>query len=178
MSYELGEVMIKKQIIQERVRELAFDISSAYGDRELVIIGVLKGAVVFLSDLVRELPVSINTELDFLGVTSYGSSTESSGVVRITKDLDIDINGKNVIIVEDIVDTGLTLSYLVNILREREPEMLEICALLDKPSRRKTEIEISFKGFEIPDEFVVGYGLDYSGKWRNLPEIYTLVAKG
>jgi hypoxanthine phosphoribosyltransferase len=178
MSYELGEVMIKKQIIQERVRELAFDISSAYGDRELVIIGVLKGAVVFLSDLVRELPVSMNTELDFLGVTSYGSSTESSGVVRITKDLDIDINGKNVIIVEDIVDTGLTLSYLVNILREREPEMLEICALLDKPSRRKTEIEISFKGFEIPDEFVVGYGLDYSGKWRNLPEIYTLVAKG
>ncbi len=177
MSYELGEVMIKKQIIQERVRELAFDISSAYGDRELVIIGVLKGAVVFLSDLVRELPVSMNTELDFLGVTSYGSSTESSGVVRITKDLDIDINGKNVIIVEDIVDTGLTLSYLVNILREREPEMLEICALLDKPSRRKTEIEISFKGFEIPDEFVVGYGLDYSGKWRNLPEIYTLVAK-
>ena len=124
MSYELGEVMIKKQIIQERVRELAFDISSAYGDRELVIIGVLKGAVVFLSDLVRELPVSMNTELDFLGVTSYGSSTESSGVVRITKDLDIDINGKNVIIVEDIVDTGLTLSYLVNILREREPEML------------------------------------------------------
>jgi len=177
MSYELGEVMIKKQIIQERVRELAFDISSAYGDRELVIIGVLKGAVVFLSDLVRELPVSMNTELDFLGVTSYGSSTESSGVVRITKDLDIDINGKNVIIVEDIVDTGLTLSYLVNILREREPEMLEICALLDKPSRRKTEIEISFKGFEIPDEFVIGYGLDYSGKWRNLPEIYTLVAK-
>jgi len=177
MSYELGEVMIKKQIIQERVRELAFDISSAYGDRELVIIGVLKGAVVFLSDLVREFPVSMNTELDFLGVTSYGSSTESSGVVRITKDLDIDINGKNVIIVEDIVDTGLTLSYLVNILREREPEMLEICALLDKPSRRKTEIEISFKGFEIPDEFVVGYGLDYSGKWRNLPEIYTLVAK-
>ncbi len=178
MSYELGEVMIKKQIIQERVRELAFDISSAYGDRELVVIGVLKGAVVFLSDLVRELPVSMNTELDFLGVTSYGSSTESSGVVRITKDLDIDINGKNVIIVEDIVDTGLTLSYLVNILREREPEMLEICALLDKPSRRKTEIEISFKGFEIPDEFVVGYGLDYSGKWRYLPEIYTLVAKG
>ncbi len=178
MSYELGEVMIKRNSIQERVRELAFDISSAYGDRELIIIGVLKGAIVFLSDLIRELPVSMNTELDFLGVTSYGSSTESSGVVKITKDLDVNINGKNVIIVEDIVDTGLTLSYLVNILREREPEMLEICALLDKPSRRKTEIEIAFKGFEIPDEFVVGYGLDYSGKWRNLPDIYSLVARG
>ncbi len=177
MSYELGEVMIKRNSIQERVRELAFDISSAYGDRELIIIGVLKGAIVFLSDLIRELPVSMNTELDFLGVTSYGSSTESSGVVKITKDLDVNINGKNVIIVEDIVDTGLTLSYLVNILREREPEMLEICALLDKPSRRKTEIEIAFKGFEIPDEFVVGYGLDYSGKWRNLPDIYSLVAR-
>ena len=174
MGFDLGEVLIRRKSIQERVRELAFDIGSAYGDRDLVLIGVLKGAVVFLSDLIRELPVSMTTELDFLAVTSYGPSTESSGVVRIIKDLDININGRNVIIVEDIVDTGLTLSYLVSILREREPEMLEVCSLLDKPSRRKTEIYIAFKGFEIPDEFVVGYGLDYSGRWRNLPEIYTL----
>ncbi|HAK41210.1 MAG TPA: hypoxanthine phosphoribosyltransferase [Synergistaceae bacterium] len=174
MGFDLGEVLIRRKTIQERVRELAFDIGSAYGDMDLVLIGVLKGAVVFLSDLIRELPVSITTELDFLAVTSYGPSTESSGVVRIIKDLDININGRNVIIVEDIVDTGLTLSYLVSILREREPEMLEICSLLDKPSRRKTEIDIAFKGFEIPDEFVVGYGLDYSGRWRNLPEIHTL----
>lgn len=177
MGFDLGEVLIRRKSIQERVRELAFDIGSAYGDRDLVLIGVLKGAVVFLSDLIRELPVSMTTELDFLAVTSYGTSTESSGVVRIIKDLDININGRNVIIVEDIVDTGLTLSYLVSILKEREPEMLEVCSLLDKPSRRKTEIDIAFKGFEIPDEFVVGYGLDFSGKWRNLPEIYTLKRK-
>jgi len=175
MPYELGDVLISRENIDERVRELAWDISSTYGDRDLVILGVLKGAVIFLSDLIRNLPVSMATELDFLGVSSYGSSTKSSGVVRIIKDLDISITGRNVIIVEDIVDTGLTLSYLVNILRERDPETLDVCALLDKPSRRKTDIEIAFRGFEIPDEFVVGYGLDYSGKWRNLPEIYTLV---
>ncbi|MDT8284605.1 MAG: hypoxanthine phosphoribosyltransferase [Thermovirgaceae bacterium] len=175
MPYELGDVLISRENIDERVRELAWDISSTYGGRDLVILGVLKGAVIFLSDLIRSLPVSMATELDFLGVSSYGSSTKSSGVVRIIKDLDISITGRNVIIVEDIVDTGLTLSYLVNILRERDPETLDVCALLDKPSRRKTDIEIAFRGFEIPDEFVVGYGLDYSGKWRNLPEIYTLV---
>ncbi len=175
MPYELGDVLISRENIDERVRELAWDISSTYGGRDLVILGVLKGAVIFLSDLIRNLPVSMATELDFLGVSSYGSSTKSSGVVRIIKDLDISITGRNVIIVEDIVDTGLTLSYLVNILRERDPETLDVCALLDKPSRRKTDIEIAFRGFEIPDEFVVGYGLDYSGKWRNLPEIYTLV---
>ena len=177
MNFELGDVLIRKKDIEQRVRELALDIYAAYGDRELVIVGVLKGAVVFLSDLIRNLPVSMIVELDFLGVSSYGSSTESSGVVRIIKDLDISISGRNVVIVEDIVDTGLTLSYLMSILREREPEALDVCALLDKPSRRKTAIDIAFRGFEIPDEFVVGYGLDYSGKWRNLPEIYSLTAK-
>jgi hypoxanthine phosphoribosyltransferase len=178
MECELGEVLIRKKTIQDRVRELAFDIGSAYGDRDLVLIGVLKGAVVFLSDLIRELPISMTTELDFLAVASYGTSTESSGVVRIIKDLDVDISGRNVILVEDIVDTGLTLSYLVSILREREPEMLEICSLLDKSARRRIDVDITFRGFEIPDEFVVGYGLDYSGKWRNLPEIYTLRRRG
>jgi len=178
MECELGEVLIRRKTIQDRVRELAFDLGSAYGDRSLVLIGVLKGAVVFLSDLIRELPTSMTTELDFLAVASYGTSTQSSGVVRIIKDLDVDINGRNVILVEDIVDTGLTLSYLVSILREREPEVLEICSLLDKPARRKIDVEITFRGFEIPDEFVVGYGLDYSGKWRNLPEIYTLRRRG
>ncbi|NLO56128.1 MAG: hypoxanthine phosphoribosyltransferase [Thermovirga sp.] len=178
MECDLGEVLIRRKTIQDRVRELAFDLGSAYGDRSLVLIGVLKGAVVFLSDLIRELPTSMTTEMDFLAVASYGTSTESSGVVRIIKDLDVDINGRNVILVEDIVDTGLTLSYLVSILREREPEMLEICSLLDKPARRKIDVEITFRGFEIPDEFVVGYGLDYSGKWRNLPEIYTLRRRG
>ncbi len=178
MECDLGEVLIRRKTIQDRVRELAFDLGSAYGDRSLVLIGVLKGAVVFLSDLIRELPTSMTTEMDFLAVASYGTSTESSGVVRIIKDLDVDINGRNVILVEDIVDTGLTLSYLVSILREREPEMLEICSLLDKPAKRKIDVEITFRGFEIPDEFVVGYGLDYSGKWRNLPEIYTLRRRG
>ena len=178
MECDLGEVLIRRKTIQDRVRELAFDLGSAYGDRSLVLIGVLKGAVVFLSDLIRELPTSMTTEMDFLAVASYGTSTESSGVVRIIKDLDVDINGRNVILVEDIVDTGLTLSYLVSILREREPEVLEICSLLDKPARRKIDVEITFRGFEIPDEFVVGYGLDYSGKWRNLPEIYTLRRRG
>ncbi|MFA5621847.1 MAG: hypoxanthine phosphoribosyltransferase [Thermovirgaceae bacterium] len=178
MECDLGEVLIRRKTIQDRVRELAFDLGSAYGDRSLVLIGVLKGAVVFLSDLIRELPTSMTTELDFLAVASYGTSTQSSGVVRIIKDLDVDINGRNVILVEDIVDTGLTLSYLVSILREREPEVLEICSLLDKPARRKIDVEITFRGFEIPDEFVVGYGLDYSGKWRNLPEIYTLRRRG
>ncbi|MDO9509142.1 MAG: hypoxanthine phosphoribosyltransferase [Thermovirgaceae bacterium] len=177
MNFELGDVLIRREDIGQRVREMASDISSAYGDKELVLVGVLKGAVVFLSDLIRSLPVSMVIELDFLGVSSYGSSTESSGVVRIIKDLDINISGRNVIVVEDIVDTGLTLSYLMNILRERDPETLDVCALLDKPSRRKTDIDIAFRGFEIPDEFVVGYGLDYSGKWRNLPEIYTVTEK-
>ncbi len=178
MECDLGEVLIRRKTIQDRVRELAFDIGSAYGDRDLVLIGVLKGAVVFLSDLIRELPVSMATELDFLAVASYGTSTESSGVVRIIKDLDVDISGRNVMIVEDIVDTGLTLSYLVSILREREPAVLEVCSLLDKSARRKVDVDITFRGFEIPDEFVVGYGLDFSGKWRNLPEIYTLKRKG
>jgi hypoxanthine phosphoribosyltransferase len=174
MTYVLGDVLLGRKEIEQRVREMALDICTAYGEKDLVVVGVLKGAVVFLSDLIRRLPVSMATDIDFLAVSSYGDSTESSGVVRITKDLDINITGKNVLIVEDIVDTGLTLSYLMNILRERDPEMLDICALLDKPSRRKVDLEITFRGFEIPDEFVVGYGLDYSGRWRNLPEIYTL----
>jgi hypoxanthine phosphoribosyltransferase len=174
MNYVLGDVLLGRNDIDQKVREMALDICTAYGEKDLIVVGVLKGAVVFLSDLIRCFPVSMATDIDFLAVSSYGDSTESSGVVRITKDLDNNITRKNVLVVEDLVDTGLTLSYLMNILREREPEMLDVCALLDKPSRRKTDIEITFKGFEIPDEFVVGYGLDYSGRWRNLPEIYTL----
>jgi hypoxanthine phosphoribosyltransferase len=173
-SYSLGEILLPKEKISNRVKEMAQEIQKNNKGTPLLFIGVLKGSIVFLSDLIRCMNSSIPMELDFLAVSSYGSSTQSSGIVKITKDLDEEITGRKVLVVEDIVDTGLTLHYLMNILQERSPETIEICTLLDKPDRRRVDIDITYRGFEIPDEFVVGYGLDYSGRWRNLPDIHIL----
>jgi hypoxanthine phosphoribosyltransferase len=174
MSYELSEILISEEEIKKRVMELGRQISKDYAGKELIIVGVLKGAVIFLSDLVRNIDSSVKVKIDFLAVSSYGASTKTSGIVRIIKDIDTDIKGCEVLIVEDIMDTGLTLSYLSRIMMEREPRGLKICVLLDKPERHQSEVNIDYCGFTIPDEFVVGYGLDYAGLWRNLPSIYVV----
>lgn len=155
--------------IERRTQELAESINRDYEGRELIMVGVLKGAFVFLADLVRrvELPVQI----DFVAVSSYGDDTKSSGVVRIIKDLDLDIEGKDVLIVEDIVDSGLTLKYLVGMLQERGPSSVEVCSLLNKPEARKVEIEVKYCGFDVPPLFVVGYGLDFAERYRHLPYV-------
>jgi hypoxanthine phosphoribosyltransferase len=168
----IGETLVSEDRLAERVRELGQEISADYADRDLLLVGVLKGAVFFLSDLMRSLDPPC--EVDFMAVASYGSSTDSSGVVRILKDLDASIEGRNVLIVEDIVDSGLTLSYLLRTMRARNPASLEVCALLTKPDRRKVELPIRYTGFEIPNRFVIGYGLDYGEKYRNLPFVAVL----
>jgi hypoxanthine phosphoribosyltransferase len=157
------------------VRELAQEISRDYDGRDLLLIGVLKGAVFFLSDLMRHLDV--DCEVDFMAVSSYGSSTDSSGIVRILKDLDAPIEGRNVLIVEDIVDSGLTLSYLFRMLRGRNPSTLEVCALLTKPERREVDLPIRYVGFEIPNRFAIGYGLDHAERFRNLPYVAVLAGE-
>ena len=173
MINDIEKVMISKEQIQAKLEQLGKIISNDYRDKQdILMVGVLKGAVIFMSDLVRYIDIPVH--LDFMAVSSYGTSTESSGVVRILKDLDKSVEGKNIIIVEDIIDSGLTLSYLSDILRSRKPASLKICTLLDKPSRRKANITVDYLGFEIPDYFVVGYGLDYAGKYRNLPDICIL----
>ncbi|QUH26794.1 hypoxanthine phosphoribosyltransferase [Serpentinicella alkaliphila] len=171
MKQKTLEVMISEQEIQEKIKELGKAITNDYSkDNEVVVIGVLKGACVFLSDLIRQMKID-NVYIDFMSVSSYGMSTESSGVVRILKDLDLEIEGKHVLIVEDIIDTGLTLQYLTKNLQTRNIKSLKICTLLDKPSRRKCELNIDYSGFIIPDKFIVGYGIDYAEKYRNLPYI-------
>ncbi|GAQ24998.1 MULTISPECIES: hypoxanthine phosphoribosyltransferase [Tepidanaerobacter] len=173
MLNDVKQVLITEEQLLEKVKELGEKITNDYKDSDnFIVIGVLKGAVVFMSDLIRsiELPLKI----DFMAVSSYGTSTESSGVVRILKDLDESVEGKDVLIVEDIVDSGLTLSYMHKILKSRKPASLKICTLLDKPNRRKVDLKIDYLGFEIPDDFVVGYGLDYAGKYRNLRDICVL----
>jgi hypoxanthine phosphoribosyltransferase len=169
---EVGEVLVDAERLQRRVRELGEAISRDYRGRPLLLIGVLKGAVFFLSDLMRFIDIPV--EVDFMAVASYGSATDSSGVVRILKDLDIPIEGRDVLIVEDIVDSGLTLQYLLRNLGSRDPASLEVCALLTKPSRCKVELPTKYVGFEIPDRFVIGYGLDYSERHRNLPYVAAL----
>jgi hypoxanthine phosphoribosyltransferase len=169
---EVGEVLVDAERLQRRVRELGEAISRDYSGRPLLLIGVLKGALFFLSDLMRFIEIPV--EVDFMAVASYGSATDSSGVVRILKDLDIPIEGRDVLIVEDIVDSGLTLQYLLRNLGSRNPSTLEVCALLTKPSRRKVELPTKYVGFEIPDTFVIGYGLDYSERHRNLPYVAAL----
>jgi hypoxanthine phosphoribosyltransferase len=163
----LGEVLVPADDLQRRVAELGEEITRDYAGKELLLVGVLKGAVFFLSDLMRYIEVPV--EVDFMAVASYGSATDSSGVVRILKDLDAAIEDRDVLIVEDIVDSGLTLQYLRRNLGSRKPRSLEVCALLMKPARRKVEERIRYVGFEIPDRFVVGYGLDYAERHRNLP---------
>jgi hypoxanthine phosphoribosyltransferase len=168
----LGEVLVTAEDLQRRVAELGERISRDYTGRSLLLVGVLKGAVFFLSDLMRFIDIPV--ELDFMAVASYGSATDSSGVVRILKDLDVAIEGRDVLIVEDIVDSGLTLQYLLRNLGSRNPRTLEVCALLTKPERRKVELPARYVGFEIPDRFVVGYGLDYAERFRNLPFVAVL----
>ncbi len=168
----IGEILVQPDELSRRVRQLGADITRDYADRDLLLIGVLKGAVFFLADLMRS--IEVPCEVDFMAVASYGSATDSSGVVRILKDLDEPIEGRDVVIVEDIVDSGLTLQYLLRSLRSRNPGTLEICALLTKPERRKVELNPRYVGFEIPDRFAIGYGLDFAERYRNLPYVAAL----
>src|ERR671921_2391150 len=168
----IGEILVQPDELKERVRALGEAVSAEYADRDLLLIGVLKGAVFFLADLMRH--ISIPCEVDFMAVSSYGSATDSSGVVRILKDLDASIEGRHVLIVEDIVDSGLTLSYLLRNLESREPASLEVCALLTKPERREVDMPIRYVGFEIPNKFAIGYGLDHAERFRNLPYVAVL----
>src|SRR5918912_1392941 len=172
---DVGEILVQPDELARRVRELGAEISRDYEGREPLLICVLKGAVFFLSDLMRALDVKC--EVDFMAVSSYGSATDSSGVVRILKDLDTPIEGRHVLIVEDIVDSGLTLQYLLRNLGARNPASLDVCALLTKPERRKVELPIRFVGFEIPDRFAIGYGLDYAERYRNLPYVAALATE-
>jgi len=169
---DVGEILIAADRIGARVRQLAAEVDRDYAGRELLLVGVLKGAVFLMADLARHLTVPVS--MDVMAVASYGSSTSSSGVVRILKDLDAEIEGRHVLLVEDIVDSGLTLDYLLKNLRSRRPASLEVLALLTKPSRREVDLEIRYVGFEVPDVFVVGYGLDYAESYRGLNHIVTL----
>jgi hypoxanthine phosphoribosyltransferase len=168
----IGEIIVQADDLQHRVEELGAQVSRDYAGKDLLLVGVLKGAIFFLSDLMRH--IEIPCEVDFMAVASYGSATESSGVVRILKDLDIPIEGRDVLIVEDIVDSGLTLQYLLRSLQTRNPASLEVCALLTKPSRREVDLGARYIGFEIPDKFAIGYGLDHGEKYRNLPYVAAL----
>jgi hypoxanthine phosphoribosyltransferase len=166
------KVLIRRAAIQKRVHEVAVQITKDFNGQRVHLIGVLKGACIFLSDLVRE--ISLETSIDFMAVSSYGKGKQSSGQVRLLKDLDSSIQGLNVILVEDILDTGLTLSYLLRVLHQRKPKVLRVAALLDKPSRRLKEVKGDYVGFTIPNEFVVGYGLDYGERFRNLKDVCVL----
>jgi hypoxanthine phosphoribosyltransferase len=168
----IGEILVPAQDLERRVRELAAEVSRDYEGRDLVLVGVLKGAIFFLSDLMRQ--IEVPCEVDFMAVASYGSATKSSGVVRILKDLDAVIEGRDVLIVEDIVDSGLTLQYLLRNLAGRNPRSLEVCALLIKPERRKVQLNARYVGFEIPNRFAIGYGLDHAERYRNLPFVAAL----
>ncbi len=171
-DHAIGEILVPAEDLKRRVGELATEISADYAGRDLVLVGVLKGAMFFLADLMRALEVPV--EVDFMAVASYGSATKSSGVVRILKDLDAAIEGRDVLIVEDIVDSGLTLQYLLRNLGARNPRSLEVCALLIKPERRKVELRTRYVGFEIPNRFAIGYGLDHRERYRNLPYVAAL----
>jgi hypoxanthine phosphoribosyltransferase len=168
------EILIDERTLQGRISELGDEVSADYAGRDLLLIGVLKGAVFFMADLMRRLTVPC--EIDFMAISSYGASTDSSGVVRILKDLDINIEGRDVLVVEDIIDSGLTLSYLIRNLQARSPASLEICALLTKPARREIDVDVRYIGFEIPNRFVIGYGLDFDERYRNLPYVGVLDA--
>ena len=171
---DVGEVLIDGETLRSRIVELGAEISADYEGRDLLLVGVLKGAIFFISDLMRELTVPC--EVDFMAISSYGAQTDSSGVVRILKDLDINIEGRHVLVVEDIIDSGLTLSYLMRNLESRAPASLEVCALMTKPERREIHVDVRYTGFEIPNRFVIGYGLDFAERYRNLPYVAVLHA--
>lgn len=169
MKQDIERVLYSQEALSERVAELGAQITKDYEDKKLLVIGILKGSNVFMSDLVRSIDLPL--KMDFMVVSSYGNATESSGVVRIIKDLDQSIEEYHLLIVEDIIDSGLTLSYLKENLLTRNPKSIEICTLLDKPSRRKQNVDVKYVGFEVPDEFIVGYGIDYAEYYRNLPYV-------
>lgn len=175
MHNDIAKVLITEEEIREHVDQIGKQITEDYKGKDLVMIGILRGAVVFFGDLSRKIDIPLS--MDFMAVSSYGSSTKTSGVVRILHDLDQSIEGKDVLIVEDIIDTGLTLHYLIENLKSRNPASIKICCLLDKPSRRKADVKADYVGFNVPDEFVVGYGLDYDEIYRNLPYIGILKAE-
>ena len=172
MENDILNVLISKEELAKKVQEIGAQISKDYEGKNLMMVSVLKGSVVFMADLMRA--VTVPAEIDFMSVSSYGSGAKTSGVVKIIKDLDIELAGRDLLIVEDILDSGLTLSYIKKILLERGPRSIKICTLLDKPERRKADIFADYSGFEVPDEFVVGYGLDFAEKYRNLPYIGAL----
>ncbi|AIQ60481.1 hypoxanthine phosphoribosyltransferase [Paenibacillus borealis] len=167
---QITKILVSKDQLQQRVRELGAEISRDYEGRELVLIGILKGGAVFMSDLMREITVPVG--IDYMSVSSYGASSTSSGVITIKKDIDTDIRGKHVLLVEDLIDTGLTLQHLRQLFALREAASVRICTILSKPSRRLVDVPIEYSGIDIPDEFVVGYGLDYAEQFRNLPEVW------
>ena len=169
LAADVEEILIEEETLRARVAELGASITEDYRGRDLLLVGVLKGAVFFMADLMRK--IELPCEVDFMAISSYGDGVDSSGVVRILKDLDVSIEGRNVLVVEDIVDSGLTLSYLVRLLKARRPASIEICALLAKPERTENEVACRYVGFEIPNRFVVGYGLDFAERFRNLPYI-------
>ena len=169
MNNDIKEVLFNEDELSDRVRQMGAKISNDYSGKELILIGVLKGSVIFMADLLKE--ITIPCKMDFMAVSSYGNSTETSGVVRILKDLDFEIQGKDILIVEDIIDSGVTLKYLMKYLSGRKPNSLEIVCLLNKPDRRKVDIDVKYLGYDVPDHFLVGYGLDYAEKYRNLPYV-------
>jgi hypoxanthine phosphoribosyltransferase len=172
LEQAVGEILIDEDALSGRVAELGAEVSDDYRGRDLLLIGVLKGAVFFMADLMRH--ITVPCEVDFMAISSYGDSTDSSGIVRILKDLDINIEGRDVLVVEDIIDSGLTLSYLMRNLESREPASLQVCALMTKPDRREIDVPVRYIGFEIPNRFVVGYGLDFGERYRNLPYVAVL----
>jgi hypoxanthine phosphoribosyltransferase len=172
MEQDIKSILYSQEDLNTCVKSLAARISADYQGKDILLVGVLKGANIFMCDLMRE--INLPLEIDFIAASSYGSSTKSSGVVKILKDLDYSIEGRDVIIVEDIIDTGLTLNYLIENFKSRGPRSLEICTLLDKPERRIAPLKVKYRGFQIPDEFIVGYGIDFAEKYRNLPYIATL----
>ncbi|MFR4520262.1 MAG: hypoxanthine phosphoribosyltransferase [Fusobacterium sp.] len=169
------EVLISREKVEERIKELAKEIEKDYAGKELVCVGLLKGSVMFMADLIKS--IDLDLRIDFMKVSSYGSGTNSTGVVKILKDVDVDLAGKDVLIVEDIIDTGLTILNVKDFLSKKNPNSVKVCTLLDKPSRRVVEVKGEYVGFEIPDEFVVGYGLDLDEKYRNLPFVGRFVRK-
>lgn len=169
MVDDMQEILIDAKTLHDKTVELGSRISTDYKDKNLLMVSILKGSVVFMADLMRE--IKIPARIDFMSVSSYGAGVKTSGVVKIIKDLDIPLEGYDLLIVEDILDSGLTLHYIIDILKSRKPKSIAICTLLDKPDRRKVEVKPDYVGFNIPDEFVVGYGLDYAEKYRNLPFI-------
>ncbi|APC42382.1 hypoxanthine phosphoribosyltransferase [Clostridium estertheticum] len=169
MNNDIKEVLYNEEQLRDKIRQMGEKVSKDYYGKDLILIGILKGSVIFMSDLLKE--ITIPCKMDFMAVSSYGNSTKTSGVVRILKDLDFEIQGKDVLIVEDIIDSGVTLKYLMKCLSARKPNSLEIICLLNKPERRKVDIDVKYVGFDVPDFFIVGFGMDYAERYRNLPYI-------